>query len=303
MEAASALMRATWPAPSLDYSPELLQWQLTFPGPTPPLVVTGWRDDHCVAFAAATPRRVAVGSWSGPVMVKSFMTVSRAMAGLGVGRRLRREIVGAIASRELPALRFGEHAAAFDDVLTEDYGAAGMTLRMLAGCQSAATLAASDPPDRLSVDEYLAFAGQRTERATIRSDADADTMAHYLRDSRGRVLLGVRDPSGALVASAMGVRAVIVARRGPEVNVHLEQLSVASGATAEHVRRLAGSAAHWGHGGTRGVVSIPNIGDTPWPLLAEAGFRKLPSRFSVWAASTDASHPLMSATAVNLEII
>jgi hypothetical protein len=101
----------------------------------------------------------------------------------------------------------------------------------------------------------------------------------------------------------MAVRTMVAARRGLEVSAQLEQLMIGPDAGPEQLTRLAAQAAYWAYAGDPGVVTIPNIGDNPWPRLAAAGFRKLSTRYSVWAASTAESHPLFGSVATNLEVV
>ena len=304
VEAAGALMRATWPPPSLDYSPELLQWQLTFPGDVQPLAVTGWIGERCVAFAGATPRSVCTDGWEGRVLLKSFMTVAADLKGQGIGRRLRTLIVREAGASGDPILRFGEASQASGRALVEDYTNAGMHVRMLGACSAAATVAKGGAPaPPLSASEFALLWSQHPRVGVINPLPQEGESAHYARDPRQRVVLGVRDADDRLVAGAMVVRAAIAGRRGVEPSVQFEQLAVTSEAEGSDVARLASDAAHWGYAAGSGVVTIPNIGDTPWPLLAAAGFRKLAPRYSVWGASRDPSHPILEATATNIEIV
>lgn len=304
IEAASTLMRATWPPPSLDYSPELLQWQLTFPGDVQPLAVTGWMGGRCVAFAGATPRRACTDGWEGRVLLKSFMTVAADLRGQGIGRQLRTLVVREAGASGDPILRFGELSPASGRALDEDYTNAGMHVRMLGPCTAAATVAkggASAPA--LGASAFALLWSQRPRQGVINPLPQGSESEHYMRDPRQRVFLGVRGLDDRLVAGAMVVRAAIAGRRGVEPGVQLEQLAVTSEAEGSDVARLASDAAHWGYTAGSGVVTIPNIGDTPWPVLAAAGFRKLASRYSVWGASRDQSHPIFGATATNIEIV
>jgi hypothetical protein len=236
-------------------------------------------------------------------MVKSFMTVDADLKGQGVGRELRRRIVEEIASHALPILRFGEPLLGVETVLAEDYGAGGLHLRPLAHCGTAAVLARGGGPAG-SPDESdwaAAWHSRKTEGVVDPAPPPAE-VAHYLRDPRPRTLVGVRDAEGGLAAAAMVVRAAMRTRRGVEMNVQLEQLLVGRNARPEHLARLVVDAAYWGHSARDGVVVVPNVGDTPWPLLASAGFRKQAARYSAWVASA-ANHPLQHAQATNLEIV
>lgn len=304
IEAASALMRASWPPPSLDYSPELLQWHLAFPGDLPPLAVTGWVGDRCVAFAGATPRHACTDAWEGRVLLKSFMTVAADLKGLGIGRRLRTLVVRESGAAGDPILRFGEPSPPFGRALEEDYTNAGMHVRILGPCSSAAAMAkGGTSAAEIDATAFAALWRSRSRDRVINPCPPDSELAHYARDPRRRTFLGVHDAEGRLVTGAMVVRAAIAGRRGVELSVQLEQLAVSSQAESSDVTRLTADAAYWGHATGSGVVTIPNIGDTPWPLLAAAGFRKLAPRYSVWGASYDPSHPIFGATATNIEIV
>lgn len=266
--------------------------------------MTGWLGARCVAFAAATPRGVRTGDWAGTVMLKSFMTVAADLKGQGIGRELRRRIVGVIASHAHPILRFGERSAAFEGALTQDYSKGGMHVRFLGPCIAAAAMAKGGAPGaHLGAEEFMALWSARSSDAVVNPLPQTIELAHYLRDPRQRVLLGVRNRDGALAAGAMAVRTAVVSKRGVDVSVQLEQLAVGRNVVSDSIARLAADAAHWGYAGGAGVVTIPNIGDSPWPLLAAAGLRKLSARYSVWAAAARESHPLLGANATNLEVV
>ncbi len=297
-------MRASWPTPSLDYSPELLEWHLGFSGGARAFCICGWVGSRCVAFAAATPRRVRAGEWTGSVMLKSFMTVAADLKGRGVGRELRRQIAHEISMRAQPALRFGEPLPSAEKVLADDYSAAGLHLRALGPCIGAAIMARGGGPSApVEREDYAAVWAARANRGTVDPAPSPADLAHYLRDPRPRTVVSARESDGTLVATAMAVRAALVTKRGVEQHVHLEQVMAGDKARAEHLARLAADAAYWGYETSAGVVTIPNIGDTPWSLLGGAGFRKLPHRYSAWIATATTSHPLQYAEATNLEIV
>lgn len=304
LEAASALMRASWPTPSLDYSPELLEWHLGFSGGAEAFCLCGWIGSRCVAFAAATPRLVRAAEWTGSVLVKSFMTVDADLKGRGVGRELRRRIAREIARRSRPVLRFGEALPSVERVLAEDYGDSGLHLRLVGPCIAAAVMARGGGPGAaVGKEEYAAVWRAHANRGVVDPAPSPNEFAHYLLDPRQRTVVGVRERDGELVVAAMSVRATLATRRGVEQHVHLEQVFVGRNARAEHLACLAADAAYWGYEARAGVVTIPNIGDTPWSLLAGAGFRKLPPRYSAWVATATTNHPLQYVGATNVEIV
>jgi hypothetical protein len=245
-----------------------------------------------------------VGEWTGNLLVKSFMTVDTDFKGRGVGRELRRRIAQEIARRQEAALRFGAQVPSADRVLAEDYAAAGLHIRRMGPCLAAAAMVRGGMPEpAIEVEEFAALWRTRASNGVVDPFPSLAELAHYLEDPRRRSIIGVRASNGVLVAAAMVVRAAVATKRGVEEHVQLEQVFADRNAGAEHLARLVAGAAYWGYETRSGVVTIPNTGDTPWSQLAEAGFRKLPPRYSAWIATTATSHPLHAAGATNLEIV
>lgn len=297
---ASELMRASWVPPCLDYTQELLEWQLTFPGSPSPLYIVGLDKGRCVAFAAASPRRLRYGTWSQPFLIKSFVTVAKELRGRGVGRDLRRRIVSEIARDAHPIVRFGEIAT---PALEEDYRLSGMTISYQGPCVAMATMSdGRAEPRLLSVQEYAEATRTLARPGGLALDAQADVLVHYLSDPRGRTFLGVLDHKGDLAVAAMVVRARMVGRGGVVVSVQLEQLIGKEGVDTSEIRELAAASAQWGYGG-QGMVTIPNIGTASLELLAEAGFRQIPGRYSAWVAHPVGEPLPFESVKLNLEIV
>lgn len=293
-------MRAAWTPPCLDYTPEYLEWQLSFPGAIAPRYITGFQDGRCVAFAAATPRKLRLGSWSAPFFVKSFVTIAPHLRGRGIGRDLRRRIVSEIAAEGIPIVRFGEIATG---ALEEDYQLSGMAISYQGECRAVARLSdANAEPRLLSIDEYLNVTRALSSPRALVLDADAEVVAHYSADPRGRAFLGVSGEGGEIVAAGMAVKAMVVTRKGSTTSVQLEQPITARDTEPRCFRDLTAAAARWGYNAA-GIVTIPNTGSLEPGLLAEAGYRHIPGRYRAWVANpVGMTMPFQSVT-LDLEII
>lgn len=299
---ASGLMRIVWPRPSLDYSPEFLHWQMTFPSELPARYVIGMQGSRCVAFAGATPRKMHSGERSATVFAKSFVTVARDLQGRGIGREVRRRVLASLEADACPVVRFGEHLPPGSRVLEEDYGLSGMDISRMGDCFGGATQSdGSAIPRFLTPTEFSEVASEHVSGTALRVDNDEATLKHYLTDPRGRVLLGVPAPDGKVCVAAMAVAARVVTHSGTTTSVQLEQLVTTSAATPKEVKGLAQAAAQWGYRGP-GIVSVLNLGSCSWGLFARAGFRRLPSRYAVWMAFRKGDPRPFESSTIDLEI-
>ncbi len=300
IQAGSALMQHEWPPPCLVYDVPYLQWQLGDWGGPPALTVTGWQDGRCVAFAALTPRQARVDGWHGWIAIKSFMTVATSLRGRGIGRVLRQRIVREAADRRMPLLRFGEHATQVHDALAADYQAAGMRLERVMECVPAAMgIPAIEAPD---VREGVAGEGPVPAHVLVPARAAAEH-THSAHDPRGRTALVSHDANGEVLVSASVVRSVLRTRDAHVTSVQLERLALSPAATAHALKQLVAAAGRWGYEGGRGIVTVPSIGDASWEMLAAAGFRRMPPRYSAWVAASEGDHALFSARSTRFEIV
>jgi GNAT superfamily N-acetyltransferase len=306
-EGASAVLQAAWLAPSLDYTPEHLRWQLTFPGPPAPVAVTAWDNDRLVGFGAATPRRARISGWEGAVYVKSFMSVAPSHRGRGIGARVRVRLLEALKASGAPVVRFGEVESGFVERLNADYASAGLLLRCIGKCPVFAARPTRSARDStctgriIMAEEFLEFASALPATDFLRAFPDARELAHQLHDPWSRVLLAA-GPGGAqplAVATAVWLR-----QRTPKGTSEvrsIQQLHVRPGVTADALRALINASLPANVENVATIV-LPNLAGVELPLLSAAGIRRSVERYWAFIASSDSQHPIMSAGVTNLEI-
>jgi len=70
-DSASALLRAAWKPPFIDYTPDYVRFQCGFPTPLPPIGIAAFDGEDPVGFVAATGR----ASNAGPIYLASYLAL------------------------------------------------------------------------------------------------------------------------------------------------------------------------------------------------------------------------------------
>lgn len=292
-------MQRSWAPPCLHYSVPLLGWYLGSPSNLPVFVARARSAGRLVGFGMAVPRTFQTQGWEGDGYIKSFMTVDASSRGLGIGVSLRVSLLTTLRRLGLPVLRFGEGIVENRSRLQADYASADYMTVDLGECPSASTFASG------SVFTTNECRGSVLEGHTFLNAFDTCESTNWLsarptrgsveleaRDFRRRAYFGVQDGAGTWRVVASVVLANFVTKNGGQTQVALiENATISSAATSVDIRELLAAigAAMFPHG--KGQVSFSNVSGLSWPLLAGAGFRRLPTRYSALLALPDKSHP------------
>ena len=109
---ASEILSAAWKPPCLDYSPEYLAWQFTFPSELKPVALAAYQDGKPVAFVAATGRQTNAGL----LYVSSFMSIlpgTPASVAIAIIRQQSR----ALRDSKLPTVVFAQKGSVGEQLL------------------------------------------------------------------------------------------------------------------------------------------------------------------------------------------
>jgi GNAT superfamily N-acetyltransferase len=301
-ETASWLLREAGLPPRARYTPEYLRWQLTFPGPAPPLAAAVRGGAGLAGFAAVTPRAVRFRGERSHVYVLSFVVVDPAWRGRGVAARLYAVLLDAVRQAGLPVVTFAVAGSPGHRMLLRAYEAGGFVLRPL-GSYAVHGLTPGPRPEaspwRVTAAADLTPLPRAAEACAdpgvLWSAPEAEELSHYARDPRGRGLVVARGRGGAPTGAALAV--------GPEGDpaaVVVDTL-FASRPDPALVRDLCGAASGCFPG--RHAVLASNVRVVPPDVLRAAGLRRLPQGVEGYLCAADGSHPLLRAEATNLEVL
>src|SRR3954449_13307415 len=107
---ASAILREAWSHQSaIDYTPEYLAWQFSFPGPLPPVAFAAFEGAEPIGFLGATVRHFRLGKLDVDAFCSSFWGMLVGRGGAGGALLLLDALLTALWSYRAPVLGFGVH--------------------------------------------------------------------------------------------------------------------------------------------------------------------------------------------------
>lgn len=303
-EEAAALLRAAWNPPCVHYSAEYLAWQLSFPGPEPLAVGAVEANGSLSGFAAATPRRLRLGTVTEFAYLVSFVAVHPEYQGQGLAARLYAALLAEIARTGRPVVTFAAEGTAGERALRRAYPEAGWSLTLpipytvhggFPRPTTRTTRIETSPAPETVASLVTACAAQ----GVLWSAPDATALLHYAAGP-GRKVIRVDTSEGVplgagIVASAEFVTeerirrsSVVEAFFCPDPTLATEALS-----TLCHHAFTLGS-----------PVLFYNLQGVDAAVLRAVGLRRAPSPFHAFlAAPKGAEHPFLQATATSLEIV
>jgi hypothetical protein len=285
----SRILRAAWPVPSLNYSPEYIRWQLTFPGPCTAPAAIAFDGAAAVACAATLHRRLG----DIDVLLVSFVAVDPNYQNRGLAGELYRNLLTSIRETSLPIVTFARVGTPGQRAIERSYSAAGVDLQPFGSYVPYGIMVRPEPP---AASDWVVAA---TEDAALRpsiAGRTAPTPAqrlHYLRDPRDRRLLVHGD------ARAWAVRMEYTSFKGLDVVTTLEMIDADN---PELLPGLAAAAARlWAPSDSTAMVHAPNLWGFDVEALRGVGFRRIgPPWVAYFASSGGEQAP---APGTNLEII
>jgi GNAT superfamily N-acetyltransferase len=309
--AASALLNEVWRPPALAYSPEYLQWQLSFPSENPAVSVMAFDGATPVGFAGATPRRMRHGAEHLDAYVVSFVCVREAMQGRGIAANLYEVLLGELAKRGATVVTFALTGSAGDRVLRKAYPAAGFEVRPLAMCPVYASMATATPASTgWTIEGEGSFDDLERVLDTCARDEkmlwSAPTrpqFQHYCAAPSDRKLLFARALETSEVAAAWAIRTAIRNPGGGQDVV--TSIACVFGprerpdVLPEFVRHAA---ALWPSSTPRPVITAPSLSGYDPAVLRQYGFRQTPSSFQAYCCGARL-RTLSQLQASNVEVI
>lgn len=209
---ASKLLNTAWKIPAIDYSPEYLTWQLSFPAPWPLPAAMAFSGFRPVGFAAASCRYLRFGSKQFPAAIVSFVCVDPEMQGRGIAAGLYDCLLSEIRSLGCPVMTWGAPGSAGQRILEQAYERNGYTVRPLGSYAVYAGMARRNEPNsvwQITQDPTPEALRDCLESCLLQdpeliwSDPHEEQQhQHYQLDPRGRrVLMATHSDSGVSVAA------------------------------------------------------------------------------------------------------
>ena len=306
-EVASRILRAAWKPPGLNYSPEYLAWQFSFPGDIPKRAAIAFLDNQPVGCIAVTSRRFWCVHDSFSAYVLSFVAVDPAAGRRGIAAALYESLLEAL-PLDVPVFAFAEPESIGERLLLSSFARASFRHRPLQSCRAVGYLhrpraTANDGPSAEEMTAYGEFTSAglpSARRDVIWTDVTHEHWSHYQQDPRGRVMVAVRNAAGNLIGTAMLVTAETVSPDGVQKVPMLESVTL-SEPTSDALAALFGFAAGRSQPGS--IVVASNLSYIDFAVVKAAGPRALPSLFSAHVFMRGQEHVVETAAALNLEVI
>ncbi|MDQ6759064.1 MAG: GNAT family N-acetyltransferase [Acidobacteriota bacterium] len=309
---AAAILSSAWQLPGLHYSPEYLQWQLSFPGEWPVPAIAAFSGSTPVGFAAGTHRRMRYQTTSLDAVVVSFVAVHPGHRNQGIAAGLYRNLLALLMEVRANVLTFAQSNSAGQRMIQKAYPDAGFQLTPFGtygifGCMGQVSpvstpwsqAAASESARDLSRVVDLLASGN----GLLWSDPSEDQLRHYEVDPRDRRLLMYRDADGTLSGAAWAVRAEHATSRGIELVPTIECLWLDRSRTAV-LRELAAVTANvWSNLSRPSIVHASNLCGFDAEALRREGFRQIAASFQGYAAAPSGTAIRMEAMGCNLEVV
>jgi len=211
-DSASALLRAAWKPPCIDYTPDYVRFQCGFPTPLPPIGIAAFDGEDPVGFVAATGR----ASNAGPIYLASYLALRPGTIpslSVAIVRAESRKLLEAKA----PMLVFAQ-VGSVGEYLLKIFESMGLA-RTFIGEYRVHAGTPKEIPAGLHVEDVPPEAWAR-EAAVLEPDGllsptfDNANLAHFARDPFGRRFVVVRRGDG-VVATGMQSWTQIVPSSGP----------------------------------------------------------------------------------------
>lgn len=295
---ASALLSASWTAPSLRYTPEYVGWQLSFPGPNPAPAVAAFLEGRLVGFAGSTHRRLRHRTRALDALVVSFVAVHPDFRCRGIAAGLYRELLVAIRPLGMPVVTFAQAGSAGQRAIERAYPANGFKLQSLGSYPGYMCASKPAPPEWRpgEIPELPRIAASRSHHgAALWSDPDAAQIEHYARDPRTRRLLMCGG------AAAFVVPLEYIMQGGTNTVIALDAAWIDREAPAA-LHGFA-SAALSLYPGAGAILNAPSLGGFDPAGLRSAGFRQVAPGFHGYFATPPRMEGIEELEYTNLEII
>ena len=291
---ASAVLRAAWRPPSLEYTPEYVRFHCGFPTALEPISLAGYQGEEVVGFVAATGRQSSVGE----VYLSSFLSL-RPGSVPSLPTALVRQETRLLREAGRPTLVFaqvgsiGEYLLQCIDSLKIErvpLGEYRVHTAMPRGEVAGIGVEVVPPGDWAAAAEGL------RDETLLAPSLDGDTVRHFASDPAGRRLLLAREAGGRVVATAMqGITSTVTATGVDRIpTLHYVRLAEQRPEALKALLAFVKSASH-------PIVLVPNVVGISQPVARAAGVRAAGSAFAAYLCPFGADLPPLRG--VELEIV
>jgi hypothetical protein len=288
---ASSLLKEAWAnQPSMEYSPEYVAWQLSFPGPIPPVAVAAFDGAEPVGFVAATVRRLRLDSNETDGFVASFWCMRPGRGGPLGPLLLLENLVKKLRSFDTPVLVFGLHDGRGERLFPPIYARAGFLATGLGSLPTYAFLVRSDQTasdwivtesDSTAVLSELVSQCASKDPTLLYLSPDSAQLDHYSGDPRARRLLVATDTKTGSRAAAWAIRASFRNAGGVVSSAPTLDSVILERSRADALPALLRAAAEPGSTATAHsvVVNAPSLAGFNAEALQSFGVRQVSSGF------------------------
>ena len=307
--AASEILNEAWRPPALDYTPEYMRWQLSFPGPWPVPAVMAFNGSAPAGFAAATPRRVRYGGTHYDAVVLSFVCVRPEYQGQGIARGLYERLLERIAVLGCLVITYTTPGSAGDRVLQHAYPEAGFTMHAIGEYAMHARVAKGAAQRAFGAEDFGVLRScidecAKQDPALIHSDPSDAQLEHYMRDPRPRQLLIAVDESQGPTGAAWAIRSDMRGPNGRDTILALDSVFVPRNRpeALPPLFEMAGEVLHSNSAGPM-VVAAPSLTGFSAADLRSAGIRKTASGFVGYVCAPGLPEGFDRADGTTLEVV
>lgn len=307
-EPANLIIRESFKAPCLLYTPDYLRWLFSFTNGLNSIGVIAFEGDEPVGFFAVMPRRMRVGDRPILVYLLSCLAIRPAWRG-PVSSDMYEAMLGVIRDVGEPFVIYVRPDSVAERKLLWNFGRAGFQSRSLGSFRTYGAADAADSAGSTTrVEEgdeesYLEVAWScRNERVLWRI-VGREEYLHYGADPRGCALAVIRDAAGRPIGAATVHPSQVVVPNGIESVATIDSVFLPQ-PTAEALAGLVRFARRrWGAMGTSPVVTAPNLQWIDPAIVRAAGLRAMPSLFRGYllTPATGALPEVIAGT--NLEVV
>jgi hypothetical protein len=281
---ASTILKAAWQPPSLDYTPEYVQFQCSFPSVLDPVGVAIFEEQNPLGFIAATGRN----SNAGELYLSSFLAVLPGSHPASAIMLIRHE-TQIIQETGRPVFMFVQ-AGSVGEKLLKCRDSLGMRRVSLGEYRVHAAVPKPSMSKarvrRVPPDEWSVEANRFRDDSLLGPAFTPADMQHFCKDPQGRQFLMAVDEHGQVIATAMRAFTSSVTVTGVMQIPSLHYVRLAD----QRPDGLAALLAFAEHPASP-VVTVPNMAGITSTVAKAVHLRATPSVFVAYLSYSTADAP------------
>jgi hypothetical protein len=288
---ASNILKEAWAnQPSIEYSPDYIAWQLSFPGSIAPVAVAAFDGTEPIGFAAATVRRLRLDLNEADGFVTSFWSMRPGRGGPAGAILLLEALLRKLRRFDVPVLTFGLHNGRGERLFPQSYVRSGFLDTMLGKLPTYAFLVRSEPQ---TASDWIVAEAESTailyelvsqcaskDPTLLYVASDSTQLEHYSKDPRSRHLLVATDSKTGSRAAAWAIRTGFRTAEGVSYAPSLENVALErSRADALPALLIAASELYSSTIERPVVVNAPSLAGFDAKALRSLGIRQTSNGF------------------------